>query len=394
MRTLYLTMNGRTYLAAVSRLKEIKWFNLVLVDPAQFVSRRDFLPVLALLIVSSLAVILVIGLLLNRLVLSPLAALAATSREIAEGNFAAAMPPPGRDEIGSLTRSFGEMTRRVRDYTENLEQMVEQRTAALDASHRQLADSNRQVMDSIRYARLIQASLLPDEAALRCRLGDLFILYRPRDIVGGDFYYYRDCGDACLVAVIDCTGHGVPGAFMTMTAKAVLDNLLEEVESADPATILGMFNRRFRQALHSDKVEGTFDNGLEMGLCRWLPGPRRLVFAGARISLLTGAGGALAVYPGDRQAIGYRRSAADFRYTNHQLELAAGTTCYLASDGILDQSGGARGWGLGNRRFRTLLESIAALPAAQQLAAIEAALAAYQGDFPQRDDITVIGFRP
>jgi len=393
VRTLYLTMRGRTYLAAVSELKEIKWFNLVLVDVNQFVSPRDFLPVLVILILSTLAVILVIGLLLNRLVLSPLAALAETSQELAQGNFAVTMPPAGGNEIGSLTRSFGEMTRMVRDYTENLEQKVSARTAALNASHRELAEANRQVMASIRYAQLIQASLLPDGAALQRGLGDAFVLYRPRDIVGGDFYYFREEAEGCLLAVIDCTGHGVPGAFMTMTAKAVLDNLLEVTDNSDPAAVLQQFNRRIRQALHPAEGDVTIDNGLEIGLCRILPERRELVFAGARINLLAVTAGELVCHPGDRQAIGYRRSAADFAYTSHRLELAPGTALYLASDGILDQAGGPKGWGFGNRRYRALLTRIAPLPAAQQLAAIEAELAAYQGDYPQRDDITVVGFK-
>jgi serine phosphatase RsbU (regulator of sigma subunit) len=241
---------------------------------------------------------------------------------------------------------------------------------------------------------LIQTSLLPDLASMGRRVRELFILYRPRDIVGGDFYYFRDRGDAFLLAVIDCTGHGVPGAFMTMTAKAVLDNLLETADGSDPAATLREFNRRIRQALHPEKGERTLDNGLEMGLCWCAPERGLLVFAGARINLLAVVDGALISYPGDRQAIGYRRSAEDFSYTNHRLNLAGRESFFLASDGILDQVGGAKGWGFGSRRFHTLLTAIARLPAAEQQAAIEKALAEYQGDFHQRDDITVIGLKP
>ena len=394
VETCYLNVGGKRYLAAMSYLQEIKWFNLVLVDAAQVVSFRDFLPILVITIVSLLAVVIIVGYLLNRAILAPLSLLAESSDEISRGNFNIQMEVNSGDEIGSLTRSFNEMARMVKDYTENLEYKVSERTDALDRSNRQLAESNQKLMDSIRYAELIQASILPEDAALWRHVTDFFVLYRPRDIVGGDFYYFRESVDGYIVAVIDCTGHGVPGAFMTMTAKAVLDHVLDSNANDDPAAILKELNRLMRSALHHDTVGASIDNGLEIGLCWCVPRHRSIVFSGARMDLHHFINGTPGKIAGDRQPIGYRSSDVGYTYTNHSVVIEESTMFYLASDGILDQSGGAKGWGFGRKRFAELLGRIRELPGAEQRAAMEQALSHYQGDHPQRDDITVIGFKP
>lgn len=391
--TFALQMNGRHYLAAMSYLRDINWFNLVLVDATHVVSARDFLPILAITIASLLAVLLIIGFLLNRQVLFPLSRLAETSNEIARGNFGITMPVGANDEIGSLTRSFNDMARMVKDYTDNLEQKVNERTEELQRSSRELAESNRQIMDSIHYAQLIQASILPDQTAIRHSMRDFFAIYRPRDIVGGDFYFFRAFDEKSVIAVIDCTGHGVPGAFMTMTANAVLNHVLDTADSADPAAILKEFNRLLRAALHHDKVATAVDNGLEIGLCWCSPGEGRLVFAGARIDLYAVSDGQLTVCSGDKQPIGYRSSKETFTYRNHTIIADRETTFYLASDGVLDQSGGAKGWGFGRKRLEKTLVTVANADAATRQEALETALAAYQGDYPQRDDLTLVSFK-
>ncbi|HKK00800.1 MAG TPA: SpoIIE family protein phosphatase [Desulfuromonadales bacterium] len=392
VKTLYLTVDGKSYLAAIASLKLIHWYNLVLVNPAHFVSSSNFLPILVILVLSTLAVIAAIALLLNQLVLAPLSALADSSEEIARGNFDIQMPIHSEDEIGLLTNSFNAMTRMVKDHTENLESMVRARTEELDRSNRQLAESNRQIMDSIRFAQLIQASILPEDAAIRHHVEDFFVIHQPRDIVGGDFYYFRPMTDGCLLGVIDCTGHGVPGAFMTMTAKAVLDRVIDEGRQNDPAVILKEYNRLMQATLHHENSRDIVDHGLEIGLCHLVPTEGRIVFAGAKIDLLVVNEGKIKTIRGDKQAVGYRRSNIDYTYTSHPLTPTAGADIYLTSDGILDQAGGNKGWGFGRRRLAELLKSVAAQPVDIRRGSIEEALASYQGDTPQRDDITVIGF--
>ena len=358
VETFYLTVGGKRHLAAMSHLKEINWFNLVLVDTAGVITYQDFLPILIVTIVSLLAVIVIIGYRLNRIVLAPLASLAESSQKIAQGSFDIHMRADSDDEIGDLTHSFNDMARMVKDYTDNLEHKVNTRTDELNRSNRMLAESNRTVMDSIRYARLIQSSILPEEEAVRRRVPDFFALYRPRDIVGGDFYYFRESGENYILAVIDCTGHGVPGAFMTMTANAVLGHVLDTIVNDEPAAILKELNRLMRAALHHDGAVAAVDNGLEIGLCWCAPAQRKLVFAGARIDLHRVSGDKVEKISGDRQSIGYRSSDPAFTYTNHAVALDEKSVFFLTSDGILDQSGGPRGWGFGRKRFCQLLGTL------------------------------------
>jgi serine phosphatase RsbU (regulator of sigma subunit) len=393
VETFYLTLAGKRYLAAMSELEAIHWFNLVLLDPSHVAGNRDFLPILAVTVISLLCVVLTIGFLLDRRVLRHLSALASASNRIAQGDFESLIPVRSADEMGALAASFNDMARMVKDHSENLENKVNERTEELRSSNAMLAESNRSILESIRYARMIQVSLLPEEETIRRRTADFFAIYRPRDIVGGDFYFFREAGENFVISVIDCTGHGVPGAFMTMTANAVLGHVLDAVGREDPALILGELNRRMQEVLHQEPGDGLIDNGLDIGLCWCSPGERKVVFAGARMELYHVSGGALASVSGDRQPIGYRASDPGFSYTNHAIIFEPGTCFYLATDGILDQSGGPKGLGLGRKRFNECLAALSGLSAEERKAAIENELARYQGGYPQRDDITVIGFR-
>lgn len=388
-----IDMGGKTYLAAMTHLKDIGWFNLVLLDTNQVVGFRTFLPILLIFPVALFLLIVGIGLLVNRMVLAPLARLAGSAEELASGNFHVRTGLESKDEMGALSRSFDSMAETVREHSENLERLVRERTEQLDRSHRELAESNGKLMDSIRYAEMIQKSILPAEEALRNRVRELVLFYRPRDIVGGDFYYFRDCGASFLVAVADCTGHGVPGAFMCMTAKALLDRSVAALGCDRPAELLAELDRLLKEALHQGDGDTRVDNGLEIGICLCSPERRRLVFAGAGIDLLQIVNGGLRTVPGSRQPIGYRRTAEGLGREEVELPLEDGMAFYMTTDGILDQAGGARGWGFGRKRLAELLERIHPLGASEQLRAVETELSDYQGDLPQRDDITILGFR-
>ncbi|MBP2300569.1 SpoIIE family protein phosphatase [Azospirillum picis] len=355
-------------------------------------------PMAGLVFFSLLAVIGMISVLLNRLVLAPLARLTRSAGAIAAGDYRVRLRNRRADEIGQLTVAFNHMAETVHDYTERLEQRVAERTDELHRSSEQLAVVNRQVMDSIQYASLLQSAILPDERAMARRLDGVCVLWRPRDVVGGDFHIFRELeGGRFLVGVADCSGHGVPGAFMTMMVSAVLDHVLSEIPDSDPAAILGSLNRMVRAALARGRDNPRFDNGLDIGLCLVRPDRGDLLFAGGRIGLhiVDEAGeGAVSEVKGDAQSLGYRRSDGDHRFATHRVELAAGRSFYLTTDGFLDQAGGPRGFGFGNRRFNALLLEHRGLPMAERRAAFVQALADHQGDRPQRDDITLVGFAP
>ncbi|BDU74371.1 SpoIIE family protein phosphatase [Mesoterricola silvestris] len=386
-----ISVEGRRYLAAALYIKEIDWVTITLVDPSQVMGLRSFLPILALLAVSLLVTIALVSWLLNRMVLEPLARLSGSSREIAAGNYGITLPVERDDEIGQLTRNFNHMAATIQDHTSNLEGLVEERTLAL-------TQSNRKILDSLAYAHLIQESILPKAADLSLHVPDHFVLFQPRDIVGGDFYACLPLEDGCLLAVGDCTGHGVPGAFMSMSAGAILNQAVARLGAQDPALLLGEMNTALKRLLHQQGSGpgprgGAMDNGLELALLRLRPG--RAVFAGAHLPLwiLEPGGDEITVLAGDSQSLGYRRSREDFPFRNQELALAPGTVIYLFTDGLLDQHGGRFNFGFGRRRLARLLLDLRGLPMAAQGEALGEALADYRGANPQRDDITILGLR-
>ena len=281
-----------------------------------------------------------------------------------------------------------------------LERQVEART-------RELAERNAQMLDSISYAKLLQESVLPKETQLRSLLAGQFVIWRPRDVVGGDFYWVKRTGGRTLVAVGDCTGHGVPGAFMTLLAISALDRIADslpasaaaptealtaadgQAPSADPAAILGRLNRLMKDMLRQNEADGDTDDGLDIGLCVEEDG--RLTFAGAGLALYRLDAGGLRTYAGDRRSIGYRRTPAEYAYTNHDVP-AGHARYYLATDGFFDQNGGERDYAFGKKRFAELIARCGALRPEEQRAAFEAALDGYRGGERQRDDITVLSF--
>jgi len=351
-------------------------------------------PMAGLVFFSLLAVIGMISILLNRLVLAPLARLTRSANAIATGDYRIRLRNTRGDEIGQLTSAFNHMAETVHDYTETLEQRVTERTEELRQTNDRLGVVNRQVMDSIQYASLLQAAILPDERAMARRLDDLFVLWRPRDVVGGDFYIFRELGEDFLIGVVDCSGHGVPGAFMTMMVNAVLDHVVSENADGDPSAILAGLNRMVRGTLARGRENPRFDNGLDIGLCLVRPGRGDLVFAGGRIGLhiVDPAAGSVTEIKGDAQSLGYRRSRVDHVFARHTVRLAAGHSFYLTTDGFLDQAGGPRGFGFGNRRFDAMLREQDGRPMADRKAAFTRILADYQNGHAQRDDITLLGF--
>ncbi|MBI5382246.1 MAG: SpoIIE family protein phosphatase [Opitutae bacterium] len=389
-----LELDGRQNLAALAYIPELKWHNLVLVDRAAIIGLREFLPVLLTSILAILLIVAVIGWLLNRMVLAPLSVLSQSTREIAAGRYEVVLPERGGDEIGQLAHSFQHMARTVKDYTENLERKVAQRTGELQHANAQLTASNRLIMDSIQYAKLLQDAILPKPAELRRHLREHFVVYRPRDIVGGDFYYYREARDGFVLGLFDCTGHGVPGAFMAMTAHALMNQLVAAHGVADPARLLQELNRLLRVTLHGEDLQtSATDNGLEAALCCGAPGRAELAFAGARIALHVCAGGEVRVIPGDKQALGYKNSDPAFVYRNHPVAAGPDTVFYLTTDGLLDQGGGPKNLCYGHKRFLAVLQSLADRPLAEHTGVWEKNLADFQGAEPQRDDITFLGFR-
>jgi serine phosphatase RsbU (regulator of sigma subunit) len=236
--------------------------------------------------------------------------------------------------------------------------------------------------------------MLPSRPALARVLPDHFLIWEPRDIVGGDFFWFHRTNRGFYLAVGDCTGHGVPGAFMTLIACGLIDRHLRVLEEPSPAELLGSLHRELQKLLGQDEAVGETDDGLEAGVCFVDEAARRLAYAGARFPLWRARGGAIDETKGDRAGLGYRRFPPDTAWGEVVLEVEAGDAFYLATDGIIDQVGGARRRAFGKKRLVEVLAANSARPMAAQGRAITETLAAYQGAEARRDDVTVLGFVP
>ncbi|TDV26799.1 stage II sporulation protein E [Paraburkholderia caballeronis] len=245
-------------------------------------------------------------------------------------------------------------------------------------------------MRSIEYASLIQRAMLPDPSIEAGFGANHFVLWKPRDVVGGDFYLCRRNADGDLVGVIDCAGHGVPGALMTMTARALFERAMEATPLDDPAAILRRTDDGLRRMLSRERLDKVLAGSMDAGLVFVDRVRRRIVFAGAKISLFATDGRDVHEHKGARRAIGDRRRG---EYDNVEVALRPGWTFYLGTDGLFDQAGGDDGFGFGGTRFASMLRDHAHLPLDDQARVFEATLDAYRRGHPQRDDMTLLAFR-
>jgi serine phosphatase RsbU (regulator of sigma subunit) len=284
-----------------------------------------------------------------------------------------------------ISRRIANPFKRSLVITQEMENQVRIRT-------HELAEKNQKIMDSIDYAKRLQESILPseDEFSETCR--EHFVLWRPRDVVGGDFYWVRRIDlERSLIAIIDCTGHGVPGAFMTMAVNSILNQIVDiDNKCENVGEILAELNRRVKETLHRNDQNQLADDGLDIAIC-YVEGNKRLTFAGAKISLYVKRGNQVHVIKGDNQSIGYRRSSQNLEAASHSWEIETGDTFYLTTDGYIDQNGGERDYPLGKKKFIQFIADQSFKPLEEQQESFAMFLENYMGNEPQRDDITVIG---
>ncbi len=269
---------------------------------------------------------------------------------------------------------------------DHLEERVEQRT-------QELSEAYNIISGSINYASNIQRSMLPPEDSFVHAFKDHFLIWEPRDVVGGDIYWNTPWGGGVLVVLADCTGHGVPGAFMTLISSGALDRALENVPAGKVADLVQYMHQLVQLSLGQEGEKGESDDGLELGAVYLSSGMKHLTFVGARFSLFIVEDDEVSELKGTNRGIGYRGIPFRQAYRESTQPLRADCSYYLSTDGLIDQVGGERRRMFGKRRFKALLQEIEQLPMSEQKLRIKAALMAYQGDEVRRDDVSLIGFR-
>jgi PAS domain S-box-containing protein len=269
----------------------------------------------------------------------------------------------------------------------------------LTQAKQELELSHQRVKDSINYAALIQRALMPDESLFEQAFSDYFTLWLPKDVVGGDVFFFTHLRqqDAWLLMVVDCTGHGVPGAFVTMLVKAieqqVITNAQMSHDAVSPAAVLSVFNRSIKFLLKQDNKDSESNAGFDGAVLYYQPQNRLLRFSGANLPLFHVRNGQTCMIKGDRHSVGYKSSNADYDFAEHQVDVAPNDFFYVSTDGFIDQNGGAKGFPLGKKAFSELLQQQYTLPMYMQKEALLDALRVYQGNEQRNDDVTVIGFR-
>lgn len=268
----------------------------------------------------------------------------------------------------------------------------------IEAQRETLAIINQNLTDSITYATRIQTAMIPTEMRLRDSLPGSFVYFRPRDLVSGDFYYISDQGSKTYLAVVDCTGHGVPGAFMSIIGMDLLKSIIEGHKEEDPAKILSRMSLELDKTLASNSGAReeviTIRDGMDMALCVIDHENHCVEFAGAVNELYLVRNNEIINHKGNRQPLGRFVDHVVPDYTTTSIPILPGDMIYLFTDGYVDQFGGADMKKFKYRRFRHLLLNIHQLAPDDQKAILHQKLEEWKGDLEQVDDILVLGFSP
>lgn len=307
------------------------------------------------------------------------------------------------DELGQAAAAFNRMVDGLQsgDEAKRLLGELREAQALLVDRNTALEHANAQILAGIRYARRIQEGVLPAQEALADVVAETAIWWEPLQAVGGDYYWMEQKGPLAILVVADCTGHGVPGAFMTLVVAAALKHELDRTapDALDPAAILLALDRTVRSRLRQDdesaEPAGTAsDDGLEAAVCLYDERTGELRYCGAGIPLLAQHAGRVERIRADRAALAYRTLPAPTGLRVHKRTVRPGESFYLYSDGVTDHVGGSPRRLYGHRRLLDTVAASADLPLAGQIDDIRRRLDAYRGDQPRRDDLTLLAFRP
>ncbi|TAE18063.1 MAG: hypothetical protein EAZ95_05315 [Bacteroidetes bacterium] len=296
-----------------------------------------------------------------------------------------------------LEQQVQERTEEVTTQNEELRQTQEEILAqrdAIEVKNRELAQQNTQIQDSIRAAKTIQKAIVPHKQKRDDLLRDHFVIYRPRDVVSGDFYWLNQVGKETILAVIDCTGHGVPGAFMTLITNNLLDKIVRVWDIHNPSDILTRLHEEIETVLRQKETDNHY--GMDMSILTITPheeGKHRLVFVGAKHNLyyIPKEGTQIEIIQGMRKSIGGLQRQ-DIVFENQEIILETGSTIYLTTDGYLDQNDVKRRK-IGQKQFIQLLQDNYREDMNTQKQRLIKHFYDHIRDTEQRDDILVMGVR-
>lgn len=319
------------------------------------------------------------------------------ANEVGKSNFNYPYTPlSDEDKLGhallvmkdELAESERELEQKV---VERTQEVVRQKEEIEHQSER-LEVLYKDITASIRYAKRLQDSILPQHEYIRSLLPQSFVLFKPKDIVSGDFYWVQETKNKVLFSVVDCTGHGVPGAFMSLIGANALTQIAGENGVEKPSVILDELNRLSSEALNKSAEGNEVRDGMDAAICSFDKNTNKLEYAGANNPLYLIRNGEVTQIKADKFAIASFEPNSK-NYTNHEIQVQEGDVIYLFSDGYADQFGGERGKKFMYRRFRELLLEIKDKSPIEQKSILNRTIEDWRGIHEQVDDILIIGVK-
>ncbi len=289
-----------------------------------------------------------------------------------------------------VIRERDKAQKKIQDY---LEKELDARTSVVMKQKGEIELQNIEITDSINYAKRIQSSILPDINKLKESFKDAFILFHPRDIVSGDFYWFDKLDDERFVLVCaDSTGHGVPGAFMSMIGSTLLQDIVTRKRISRPSEILGLLDKQIFSTLNQNVELGVSNDGMDMVICEFNLKTRHIRFASAMRPVIIVLDGEPYYIKGNRSSVG-GESVIDKYFDDQEYYLSEGDTIYLFSDGLPDQFGGIDGKKMKIARLKRIIEQVTKLPMSEQKEALSKFFYDWKGDYDQVDDVLLMGVR-
>ena len=351
--------------------------------------------VLRFILIFGLTIIIVSYLIYRKtkVITLPIRKLVENVDRITDGNLRERAEVTGNNEITRLSEKFNMMIAQLESYYYELEEKVRERTLKIEKQKEEIEEQKKHITDSIYYARRIQNAILPAFSEIDAHLKDYFVLYLPKDIVSGDFYWIHEVDNLFMIAAVDCTGHGVPGAFMSIVGFNQLNNTVTLKKAVSAGIILDELNKGVIDALNENNMDGSIKDGMDMSLCVLDIQNRKAEFAGANNPLYLVRNDELIKYRGDRLPIGAFEGHKPQMFTNHVIDLKTGDCLYLFSDGYADQFGGPDNKKMMYWRFEKYLMEGHKKSMEEQKELLKQKLFEWRGNNDQVDDILVIGIR-
>jgi serine phosphatase RsbU (regulator of sigma subunit) len=294
-----------------------------------------------------------------------------------------------RYRTNSLLIAKQELELRVNEKTALLQQEKE----TVERIKQELEVKNKNVTDSINYAQRIQSSILPSKKLIFEKFEQAFVYYKPRDIVSGDFYWFTETEENYVIAAVDCTGHGVPGAFMSLVGSTLLNEIVNTKKISSPSAILTRLNKSIMNVLKQHSGSPSAHDGMDMAICTISKNKDKLVFSGALRPLYHFRNGELTEVKGNPYFIGGYFENMSKSFVNTEIALEPGDMIYMFSDGFADQFGQQNKKKFSSRRFKELLREVSVSDIPEQYSTIRNTFLSWKGQEDQVDDILIIGIR-